>query len=51
MPGAYPPDELPSIAVLNDTIAQLSFAQYQVLSYVRADKRRKYEDRYGETWG
>ncbi len=43
--------ELPSIAVLNDMIAQLTFAQYQVLSYVRADKRRKYEDRYGDTWG
>ena len=32
-------------------IAQLTFAQYQVLSYVRADQRRKYEDRYGDTWG
>lgn len=43
--------ELPPIAVLNDMIAQLTFAQYQVLSYVRADQRRKYEDRYGDTWG
>ena len=43
--------ELPPIAELNDMIAQLTFAQYQVLSYVRADRRRKYEDRYGDTWG
>ena len=43
--------ELPPIAELNDMIAQLTFAQYQVLSYVRADQRRKYEDRYGDTWG
>lgn len=43
--------ELPPISELNDMIAQLTFAQYQTLSYVRADKRRKYEDRYGDTWG
>ncbi len=43
--------ELPPISELNDMIAQLTFAQYQLLSYVRADKRRKYEDRYGDTWG
>lgn len=43
--------KLPSISDLNDMIAQLSFAQYQVLSYVRADRRQKYEDRYSDTWG
>ena len=43
--------ELPPIAELNDTIAQLTFAQYQVLSYVRYDQRAKYEARYGDTWG
>ena len=43
--------KLPPIADLNDMIAQLTFAQYQTLSYVRADKRQKYEDRYGDTWG
>lgn len=43
--------ELPPIAELNDMISQLTFAQYQVLSYVRSDQRRKYEDRYGDTWG
>lgn len=43
--------ELPPVADLNDMIAQLTFAQYQVLSYVRHDKRQKYEDRYGDTWG
>ena len=43
--------ELPPIADLNDMISQLTFAQYQTLSYVRADRRRKYEDRYGDTWG
>ena len=43
--------ELPPIAELNDMIAQLTFAQYQTLSYVRADMRQKYEDRYGDTWG
>ena len=43
--------ELPPIAELNDMIAQLTFAQYQVLSYVRYDQQRKYEDRYGDTWG
>lgn len=42
--------ELPPIADLNDMIAQLTFAQYQTLSYVRAGKRQKYEDRYGDTW-
>ena len=43
--------ELPPIAELNDMIAQLTFAQYQVLSYVRYDQQKKYEDRYGDTWG
>ena len=43
--------ELPPIAELNDMIAQLTFAQYQLLSYVRTDRRRKYEERYGDTWG
>lgn len=43
--------ELPPIAELNDMIAQLTFAQYQLLSYVRRDLRKKYEDRYGDTWG
>ena len=43
--------ELPPIAELNDMIAQLTFAQYQLLSYVRPDKRRKYEECYGDTWG
>lgn len=43
--------ELPPIAELNDMIAQLTFAQYQVLSYVRHDQRSKYEARYGDSWG
>ena len=43
--------ELPPIAELNDMIARLTFAQYQVLSYVRYDQQKKYEDRYGDTWG
>ena len=43
--------ELPSIAELNDMIAQLTFAQYQTLSYVRHDKQAKYESQYGDTWG
>lgn len=43
--------ELPPISELNDMIAQLTFAQYRTLSYVRPDKRGKYEDRYGDTWG
>lgn len=43
--------ELPPIGELNDMIAQLTFAQYQLLKYVRHDLRRKYEDRYGDTWG
>ena len=43
--------ELPPMAELNDMIAKLTFAQYQLLSYVRADRRFKYEDRYGDTWG
>ena len=43
--------ELPPIAELNDMIAQLTFAQYQVLSYVRYDQQAKYEARYGDTWG
>ena len=43
--------ELPPIADLNDMIAQLTFAQYQLLSYVRSNCRSKYEDRYGDSWG
>lgn len=43
--------ELPPMGVLNDTIAQLTFAQYQLLEYVRPDVRAKYEARYGDTWG
>lgn len=43
--------ELPPIGELNDMIAQLTFAQYQLLSYVRFDKVADYEDRYGDTWG
>lgn len=43
--------ELPPIAEPNDMIAQLTFAQYQVLSYVRHDRRSKYEARYGDSWG
>ena len=43
--------ELPPIADLNDMIAQLTFAQYQLLSYVRHDRQKKYEDLYGDTWG
>ena len=43
--------ELPAISELNDMIAQLTFAQYQTLSYVRPDRRAAYEDRYGDTWG
>lgn len=43
--------ELPPIGALNDMIAQLSFAQYQLLSYVRFDKVAKYEELYGDSWG
>ncbi|MGI6217245.1 MAG: helicase-related protein [Coriobacteriales bacterium] len=43
--------ELPPIGAMNDVIARLSFAQYQLLAYVRPDKRKKYEDLYGDTWG
>ncbi len=43
--------ELPSMGVLNDTIARLTFAQYQLLEYVRTDARAKYEARYGDSWG
>lgn len=43
--------ELPPISELNDMIAQLTFAQYQLLSYVRPECQRKYEDLYGDTWG
>ena len=32
-------------------IAQLTFAQYQLLSYVRPECQRKYEDLYGDSWG
>ena len=43
--------ELPPIAELNDKIARLTFAQYQLLAYVLPEKRAKYEARYGDTWG
>lgn len=43
--------ELPSIAKLNDMIASLTFAQYQLLSYVMPAAESKYADRYGDTWG
>jgi superfamily II DNA or RNA helicase len=43
--------ELPPISDLNDTIARLTFAQYQLLAYVRPDVQKKYEARYGDTWG
>ena len=43
--------ELPPIGELNDMIAQLTFAQYQLLSYVRFDKVADYEARYGDSWG
>ena len=43
--------ELPSIGALNDTIARLTFAQYQLLAYVRPDMQGKYEARYADTWG
>ena len=43
--------ELPPIAELNDMIAQLTFAQYQLLGYVRPEKKGKYADKYGDTWG
>lgn len=43
--------KLPSIAELNDMIASLSFAQYQLLSYVMPNKQAKYAERYGDTWG
>ena len=33
--------ELPPIAELNDMIAQLTFAQYQLLRYVRHDLQKK----------
>ena len=43
--------ELPPMGVLNDEIARLTFAQYQLLGYVRTDAQAKYEARYGNTWG
>lgn len=43
--------ELPSIAELNDMIAGLTFAQYQLLSYVMPAAEAKYAARYGDTWG
>ena len=43
--------ELPSIAELNDMIANLTFAQYQQLAYVMPDRQQKYVDMYGDTWG
>lgn len=44
-------NELPPIADLNDLIAALRFPQYQLLSYVRADKQAKYVEQYGDSWG
>ena len=38
-------------AELNETIASLTFAQYQLLSYVMPGLEKKYADRYGDTWG
>ena len=43
--------ELPPVGELNEMIARLSFAQYQLLSYVRFDRIAKYEARYGDSWG
>lgn len=43
--------DLPPIGELNDTIARLTFAQYQLLGYVRPEMQDKYEARYGDTWG
>ena len=43
--------ELPSIAELNDMIANLTFAQYQQLAYVMPMRQQKYVDMYGDTWG
>lgn len=43
--------ELPAIGELNDMIAQLTFAQYQLLSYVRFDKVADYEARSREGRG
>lgn len=43
--------ELPSVGEMNEMIASLSFAQYQLLSYVMPNKQAKYVERYGDTWG
>jgi len=43
--------EMPPIDVLNDKIASLTFAQYQMLDYVLPERREKYERRYGDSWG
>lgn len=43
--------QLPSIGELNDSIAGLTFAQYQLLSYVLPGRRHKYLELYGDTWG
>ncbi len=43
--------KLPSVGEMNDSIASLSFAQYQLLSYVLPGKRQKYVERYLDTWG
>ena len=43
--------KLPEISHLNDEIAKLKFAQYQLLSYVHPAFRGKYEKLYGDTWG
>lgn len=43
--------ELPPIGVLYDMISDLTFAQYQLLSYVREDARPAYEADYREGFG
>ena len=43
--------ELPPIGQLYDMISDLSFAQYQLLSYVREDARPAYEADYREGFG
>ena len=43
--------ELPLIGQLYDMISDLSFAQYQLLSYVREDARPAYEADYREGFG
>ena len=43
--------ELPPIGALYDMISDLTFAQYQLLSYVREDARPTYEADYREGFG